>query len=93
MRPLPPRSQSHGPARDRYRVGDTIILRGQRIPLRLLKDHGVTHVVAHCPPMPEMAAKTVTACRGESDVPWSRTSRFKPSRIDCMSCLVAMARL
>jgi len=93
MRPLPPRSQSHGLAKNRYLAGDAVILRGQRIPLRLLKDHGVTHVVACCPPVPEAAAKTVTACRGESDVPWSRTSRFKPSRIDCIGCLVAMGRL
>lgn len=93
MRSLPPRGQSHGSAKDRYLAGDAVILRGQRIPLRLLKDHGVTHVVAFCPPRPKTAAKTVTACREESDAPWSHTSRFKPSRIDCMSCLVAMGRL
>lgn len=80
-------------SKDRYLVSDAIILRGQRIPLRLLKNHGVTHAVAFCPPRPETEAMTVAACRMVSDVPWSRTSRFRPSRIDCMGCLVVLGRL
>lgn len=93
MKSLPPRSQSHGPAKDRTLANGAVIIHGQRIPLRLLKDHGVTHVVACIPTSPETEPRTITACRGESDVPWSRTSKFKPSKIDCMGCLVALARV
>lgn len=77
-------------------VTDAIIFNGVRVPLRLLKHDGITHVVAKVSVgsgWSRVDNLTVTACRGQSDVPWSMTSRFRPSKIDCMSCLVALARI
>lgn len=95
IKQLPPRVGVPVPARDRVLAGDAIIVSGQRIPIRLLKDHGVTHVVAKATPAGDFESfvYTITGCRGQSNVPWSRTSRFNRSKIDCMGCLVALGRI